>query len=287
MNPGELLGAWLAKRLPLDAADWLAAVAGLVQAAPTDRPLYLAIGEVSRRVARQPLAPTDAELAAAAASRPGWDPRDWTLDQAARVRLLLASTADGALLSRRLDTLCSAADVGELVAFYRGLPLYPDPTRHVLRAAEGVRSNMRVVFEAVAHRNPYPAEHFVESAWNQMVLKALFVGTRLDLIAGLDRRANPALARMLCDYAHERWAASRPVSPELWRCVGPFATGAVLDDFRRLLERGTGTEKQAAALALVTAEDAGAKALLDSYPALAEAARGGRLDWESLATAGT
>jgi hypothetical protein len=287
MSPGELLGAWLAKRLPLDAADWLGTVASLVQTAPTDRPLYLAIGEVSRRVPKAPLAPTDAELAAAAASRPGWDPRDWTLDQAARVRLLLASTADGALLSRRLDTLCSAADVGELVAFYRGLPLYPEPPRHVLRAAEGVRSNMRVVFEAVAHRNPYPAEHFVESAWNQMVLKALFVGTRLDLIAGLDRRANPALARMLCDYAHERWAASRPVSPELWRCVGPYATGAVLEDFRRLLERGTGTEKQAAALALATAEDAGAKALLDSHPALAEAARGGRLDWESLATAGT
>jgi hypothetical protein len=238
-------------------------------------------------VPRQPLAPTDAELAAAAASRPGWDPRDWTLDQAARVRLLLASTADGALLSRRLDTLCSAADVGELVAFYRGLPLYPDPPRHALRAAEGVRSNMRVVFEAVAHRNPYPAEHFVESAWNQMVLKALFVGTRLDLIAGLDRRANPALARMLCDYAHERWAASRPVSPELWRCVGPYATGAVLDDFRRLFERGTELEKQAAALALASAEDSAAQALLASYPALAEAARGERPNWESLATAGT
>jgi hypothetical protein len=287
MNPGELLGTWLAARLPVDSADWLGTVADLVRSAPTDRPLYLAIGEVSRRIPKEPLAPTDAELAAATTTRPGWDPRDWTLDQAARVRLLLASTDDGAVLSRRLDTLCSAADVGELVAFYRGLSLYPDPSRHVLRAAEGVRSNMRVVFEAVAHRNPYPAEHFVESAWNQMVLKALFVGTRLDLVAGLDRRANPALARMLCDYAHERWAASRPVSPELWRCVGPYATGAVLDDFRRLFERGTETEKQAAALALASTEDAAAKALLASHPALAEAARGGRLDWEMLATAGS
>lgn len=285
MNPGELLGAWLAERLPLDSADWLGTVTGLVRAAPTDRPLYLAIGEVARRVPKRPLAPTEAELAAAAASRPGWDPRDWTLDQAARVHLLLASTTDGAVLSRRLDTLCSAADVGELVAFYRGLPLYPDPPRHALRAAEGVRSNMRVVFEAVAHRNPYPAEHFAESAWNQMVLKALFVGTRLDLIAGLDERANRALAKMLSDYAHERWAASRPVSPELWRCVGPFAAGSVLDDFRRLLERGTELENQAAALALTSAEDTGAQALLASYPALAEAARANRLDWESLATA--
>ena len=287
MTPVELLGQWLAQKLPAAAAGWLAAGRERLRADAADRELYLLTSLVSRHVGKEPLALTPDELRQATASRPGWDPRDWTLDQAARVYLLLASTSNGIEASRRLDRLCGAADISELVAFYRGLPLYPDQPRHALRAAEGVRSNMRVVFEAVAHRNPFPAEQFAESAWNQMVLKALFVGTRLDLIAGLDRRANPALARMLCDYAHERWAASRPVSPELWRCVGPFATGAVLDDFRRLLERGTGTEKQAAALALATAEDASAKALLDSHPALAEAVRGGRLDWESLATAGT
>jgi hypothetical protein len=27
---------------------------------------------------------------------------------------------------------------------------------------------------------------------------------------------------MLLDYAEERWAASRPVSPELWMAVKPF-----------------------------------------------------------------
>jgi len=286
MNPSALLGRWLAERLSPGPAAWLETVAGRVRAAAGDRELYLAIGEVSRRVGREPLSITAAELREAQASRPGWDPRDWTRDQAARVRLLLESTADGELLARRLDTLCSAADVGELVAFYRGLPLYPDPARHVLRAAEGVRSNMRVVFEAVAHRNPYPAEQFAQAAWNQMVLKALFVGTRLDLIAGLDTRANPALARMLTDYAHERWAASRAVSPELWRCVGPFASGAVLDDFRRLLERGSDAERRAAALALADAKDDDARRLLESHAELAAAARAGRLDWESLATAG-
>ena len=57
-----------------------------------------------------------------------------------RVYLLCASTTDGAQMSHRLDRLCSAADVEELVAFYRGLPLYPDQPRYALRAAEGVRS---------------------------------------------------------------------------------------------------------------------------------------------------
>ena len=46
---------------------------------------------------------------------------------------------------------------------------------------------------------------------------------------------------MLRDYAHERWAAGRPVAPELWRCVGPFAEGAALDDLARVLrQRGAG-----------------------------------------------
>ena len=71
------------------------------------------------------------------------------------------------------------ATSSELVAFYRGLPLYPDQPRYALRAAEGMRTNMKGVFEAVAHRNPYPGEQFPEPAWNQMVLKALFVGSPL------------------------------------------------------------------------------------------------------------
>jgi hypothetical protein len=283
MKPVDLLGRWLATRLPADAATWLESGAARLRAGAPDRDLFLMTSLVTRRLGSAPLAPDEAELAAASASRPGWDPSEWTLDQAARAYLLLVSSPDGAELSRRLDRLCSAADIGELVAFYRGLPLYPDPPRHALRAAEGVRSNMRTVFEAVAHRNPYAAEQFAESAWNQMVLKALFVGSRLDLVVGLDRRRNEALARMLCDYAHERWAASRVVSPELWRCVGPFATGSVLDDFRRLLSRGTSAERQAAVLALLESPDAAAGKLLATESELVAAARGGMIRWETLA----
>lgn len=285
MTPVELLGQWLATRLPAEGTAWLAEGIERMRASGAERDLYLLFSLASRKVGTRPLAPTAAELAAASASRPGWDPGDWTVDQATRVHLLLASTTDGAETSRRLDRLCSAADIWELVALYRGLPLYPGAPLHVLRAAEGVRSNMRVVFEAVAHRNPYPAERFGEPAWNQMVLKALFVGSRLHPIVGLDARRNPLLARMLCDYAHERWAASRPVSPELWRCVGPYASGALLDDFRRLLERGSAVEQQAAALALLEASDPAATRLLESRPALARDARSGCLDWERLAAA--
>jgi len=139
----------------------------------------------------------------------------------------------------------------------------------------------------VAHRNPYAAEQFAEAAWNQLVLKALFVGSPLAPIVGLDGRRNSTLARMLCDYAHERWAASRPVSPELWRCVGPFAAGPVLDDFVRLFERGTANEQRAAALALREATDPGAVRLLDLHAPGARDGTDSDLVWERLAAAGT
>ena len=177
--------------------------------------------------------------------------------------------------------MCATADVDELVAFYRGLPLYPDPPRHRARAAEGVRSNMVVVFEAVAHHNPYPAEELAEDAWNQMVLKALFVGAALDPIVGLDARANATLARMLGDYAHERWAASRPVSPELWRCVGPFASGPLLADLGRVLETGTPPERAAAVLALRSSPDPDARRLLDRHATWRDAVAARGVDWKS------
>jgi hypothetical protein len=283
MTPVELLARWLSRQLPPAEAAWLVGAVERLSTAGTDRDLYLLISLVSRRVGKERLTLDDMDIAAASASRRGWNPSAWTVDQASRIYLLLHSTRDGAEMSRRLDRLCGAADIDELVAFYRGLPLYPDQPRYKLRAAEGIRSNMRVVFEAVAHHTPYPAEQLDEPAWNQLVLKALFIGTALDPIVGLDQRRNPALARMLCDYARERWAASRPVHTELWRCVGPFAQGPALDLMRRLFDRGSDIEQRAAALALRDASDPDAVDLLASHPELARRARDGELSWRELA----
>ena len=124
------------------------------------------------------------------------------------------------------------------------------PERLEAQAAEGTRTNMRAVFEAVAHRSPYPNEQFAENRWNHMVLKALFVGSALHPIQGLDARANPSLARMLCDYAHERWAAGRPVSPSCGAASGRTPTPRRWRDLQRVLATGDASERKAAALAL-------------------------------------
>lgn len=284
MNSAHLLREWLATRLTPEAVTWLRAGMDRLAAGGTDADLYRTISLVARKIGKAALVLSDAELAQAGSIRPGWNPSAWTTDQSARIALLLSMQGPAEEFARRLDALCATADLGELVAFYQGLPLYPDPPRHVLRAAEGVRTNMKVVFEAVAHRNPYPSEQFDEIAWNQMVLKALFVGSHLDPIVGLDRRTNAALAGMLRDYAHERWSAQRPVSPELWRCIGPFARGEALTDLERVLGSSVDAESLAAALALSASPDPDAQRLLDRKPDAKRAIAAGRTTWRQFAT---
>jgi hypothetical protein len=285
-TPVELLGQWLRRQLPTAASAWLEEQLSKLAGGAADRDLYVALGLVPRKLGRADLEPGEADLEQAEAARPGWDPRGWSVDQAARILILLTAGGSGERFAARFVQLCRTADVAEAIAFYRGLPLYPEPARLEAQAAEGTRSNMRAVFEAVAHRNPYPRERFSENRWNHMVLKALFVGSTLHPIQGLDQRANPALMRMLCDYAHERWAAGRPVSPELWRCVGPFADAEALADLQRVLATGTGRERQAGALALSACPAPRAKGLLATAPDLGAAAERGELTWNGLAGEG-
>jgi hypothetical protein len=211
-----------------EAIVWLDEAAG-----SPERKLFLDYSAASRHFPHQPLG------------------GHWTQCEAARAWLLASYPAtDAESFRATCDKLCAAADVNELIAFYKALPLLPFPKAHRARAAEGVRTNISDVFCAVAHHNPYPSQQFDDVAWNTMVLKALFIQVPLAPIVGLDERSNPALMRMLCDYAHERWAASRTVSPELWRCVGPHADESAIADLNRVIETGNEEEREAARRAL-------------------------------------
>ena len=243
-TPASLLTEWLARG---PGFPWLEERCATLSA----RSFFLSVSAAGRHVGKEPLDLDAAQRDRADAARPGWKPGNWTSEQAARALLAVSLPHPDVdayvdLLRRCFET----ADLNEQVALYQALPLLPHPEAHVARCTEGIRTNMTAVFCAVAHENPYAKEQLAESAWNQMVLKALFVGVPLHPIDGLDRRGGPALARMLCDYAHERWAAGRPVSPELWRCVGPYADEEAAADLGRALEDGGERSRWAAALAL-------------------------------------
>lgn len=254
MNPDLLMLDWLLRQLPAEVSAWLVAQHDLVRRGVPERAFSLAFSLVPRRVGKADLDLDECDLADAEAARPGWDPTGWSVDQAGRLVLLLAAAErDGTRFAARLRDLMATADLSETITLLRGLPLYPGLQAHLWLAQAGARSGMRPVFEAVAHANPYAAEHFDEAGWNQLVVKALFIESTLAPIQGLDRRANPSLMRMLCDYAHERWAAGRPVSPELWRCVGPWADAPAREDLARVGAVGSPAERAAASSALAAA----------------------------------
>jgi hypothetical protein len=283
MTPVELIAHWLERQLPSDSLKWLNGRRDELRSGFTDRALHITLGMIPRRLGKADLELGEADLADADAARHDWDPSGWSVADAARILVLVETAGAGTQsFAEQFTDLCRTADVGESVAFYRGLPLYPDPEAMELQAGEGLRTNMRAVFEAVAHRNPFPREQFDTTRWNQMVLKALFVDSTLHPIQGLDERANEELAHILCDYAHERWAAGRPVAPELWRCVGPFASDTMIDDLAKALAGTTQLERKAAALALAASPAPTARAVLEGAGALAEIVERGELTWENL-----
>ncbi|MBF2065418.1 MAG: EboA family metabolite traffic protein [Calothrix sp. C42_A2020_038] len=216
----NLLKNWLAVRVSIEAFNWLETKSNTIKASAEVDVFYTAFSAVPRYTGKQDLNLTTEELKASGNLHSGWFPINWSVDQATRVLLVLSLPNNNQKqYLQTLEQLFNAADVGELVTLYQALPILPYPEQLQKRAAEGVRSNMTAVFNAVALNNPYPSEYFDNLAWNQMVLKALFVNSPLHQIQGLEQRTNPQLAQMLSDYASERQAAKRIVAPELWQLL--------------------------------------------------------------------
>ena len=250
----KLADEWISRKTDDRGIAWFHGALRDVTNAVNERTLGVAIGLVPRRLGKADLALPVAELARAEALRPGLDLGDWSIDQLARVALMSAThSGNDTAFASRFDSFCATAEINELIALCRGLPVYPNPALIEPRAREAVRSGMKPVFEAVAHRNPYPRETFAEEAWNQMVVKAFFMGSTLWPIQGLDDRGNPRLARMLVGLAQERWAAQRPVSGEVWRCVAPHADGEGIAALMHGWTTGNDKERLAIALALQAA----------------------------------
>lgn len=279
----EVLRGWLVRQLSAAEIAWLDEQLTKLAEDPSARAIQIAFGMVPRRLGKSDLELKQADFEAADIARSGWNPIGWSVDIAARVLLLRSAGNKLNKFADLFSQMCRYGDVAEVVALYRGMPLFPDPEQLESQAGEGLRTNMRSIFEAIAHNNPYPREQFDENRWNHMVLKALFVESQLDPIQGLDERANPELARIVRDYAQERWAASRPVTPELWRCVGPYINEEAMSDFERLVSIGDANERRAAALALNASQLPAANKLLAQLPAEFAEIKEERLTWSSLA----
>lgn len=149
-------------------------------------------------------------------------PERWALDTFARAALLLR-VIEAMPPERHPDFVREAyrrGDFKEQAAVLQSLMLLPGPERFLSMAVEACRTNVRDVFEAIACENRYPATHFPDANFNQLVIKAFFIGLPVRRIAGLGERKTPELRRMAADYASERRAAGRPVPADLDLVLG-------------------------------------------------------------------
>ncbi len=216
--------------------SWLAKQQEKLETNYTDRAFYLAFGMAPRFAEKRELTLSEAQRETASQLRTGFQPDGWPQSQLIRTYLLLLlPAADATTYAATLTKLLETAEVDEQVAIYSALPVLAHPQSLIPLAVNGLRTNITRVFDAIALDNPYPADYLDEAAWNQMILKAVFMGRPLYRVYGSDARANPALARMLVDFAHERWAADRPVTPELWRFVAPYTDASHRTDLQRVI----------------------------------------------------
>ncbi|HKK77703.1 MAG TPA: EboA domain-containing protein [Saprospiraceae bacterium] len=212
------------------------------------RSFFLAFSSCPRFIQKEKLFFSEAQLAGIQEVYPNFAAQDWSKEELVRVLFMCQiPVADN---HQVLDTLFETADIKETIALYKGLLFLENADTFVLRAREGLRTNMTDVFDAIALNNPFPFLHLSEDAWNHMVLKAMFMGRPLYKVYEIEKRKNQKLALIFLDYAHERWSAHRKVSPELWRFVSGFVDESFFEDIKRTIKEGEELERLAAIKAL-------------------------------------
>lgn len=214
----------------------------------------------------------------------GFTFKGWTIDRVCRVVILLnLDASDAKKYTSTIEDLFLTAEMHELVALYSALPVLAYPKHWQKRCAEGIRSNIGDVLQAIMCNNPYPSENLDLAAWNQMVLKAFFTEKPVHQIIGLDKRGNKELALILSDYAHERWAAHRPVNPLLWRCVARFVDERIYPDIERIAGSKNSFDMMAAALVCRESHYPPAKNIVNTHPFLRSLIEDNTLTWEKVA----
>ena len=204
----------LVERRAIAQRPWLRETAAAADA----HTLETAFAETSRRVGAAPLTPVDAERAALSALGVDWSLDAWGIDDAARaVWLLLVAERAAADLEGLIERRRRRGDARQRAALMRVLPLLPDARQWLAVALEARRGDVRAVLEALVCDNPYPAAHFHEVHFDDLVLAALDADLPLARMIGLGARVTERLATAAARVAASRRASGRRLPRDLWR----------------------------------------------------------------------
>ncbi|PZX54524.1 hypothetical protein LV84_02677 [Algoriphagus ratkowskyi] len=264
--------------------DWLQKQIEKINNEGTPSKFFLAFSQASRYFKKEKLEHSVDQIHQAGELVPAFQPQFWDQLQVARTLLMLSYPQVKDPWFTTMNQLFETADMHEHQSLFAALPLMPFQEDLIPRAIDGLRTNISLVFDAIALNNPFPAKYFPEANWNQMVLKAIFMQRPLYRIQGLEERRNPALAAIARDFAHERWAAGREVMPEIWRLVAPFVNEEYFEDLKKALSTKDNLQENAALLTIRESAYSPAKKVLDAYSTQVAKLDMDAIAWESIGT---
>jgi hypothetical protein len=229
----EELSAALERRARPEGLAWLQDVAAEVREKP--EAIRVRFPTVGRKIGREPLDP-QAEPA---------DVHAWTIDDAARTLLLIAL---GDAPEAELADLYRYGDAAERRGILRALAYLDLGDRGVGFMEDAIRTNdTRLIAAALG---PYATEHLPDAAYDQAVLKCVFVGVPISGVDGVPARVTPDGGRMLAAFMLERVVAGRDVPGEVWSVIDRFSPDAEMAAIKRELESSFGDRRAAAERAL-------------------------------------
>ena len=124
-TPIQLLENWILRQASDAGQAWLDTQREAVATGDL-KALYMSFGFAPRKIGKADLQLTERDLNDAAEARPGWKPNTWTLDQAARVLLLMSLPAeDDAAYFATVEKLFQTAEIREQICLYQALQLLP------------------------------------------------------------------------------------------------------------------------------------------------------------------
>jgi hypothetical protein len=197
--------------------DWTIAAVDEVTAEP--QRIVMLFPAAGRAVGRAPVEPAADPLGL----------RHGTVDDRARAELVgaLLAALPPAEAARQLADLYRYGDDAERRGVLRGLNARADVAPEVATVgvelvADALRTNDPRLVAAALGR--FAADRLDQHGWRHGVLKALFMDIPIEVVAGLDRRADAELARMAAALIAERRAAGRTASEDMTRLAAITTT---------------------------------------------------------------
>lgn len=182
---------------------------------------------------------------------------DWKLDEAART-LFLARAAEGSEDPyASLFAAYDAGDTGTRQAALRALNFVrqADPAKGLELILDAGRTYLNVLLLAAWSGNPFSSANLDEHDYRKAVLKAFFCDVPVEGFLLLEQRADPELAKSMCEFMDERLAAGRTVPRALWAIAALHPQPGLVARLIGNLEHPDALERRVAAVGLGRARD--------------------------------